>query len=64
MTATQLFGVGLIAELLQTTQLRETGKYAIRNVVGFGAPVVRSSSEPVGSFAAQHQTVDVLEGRE
>jgi glycosyltransferase involved in cell wall biosynthesis len=36
MTATQLFGVGLIAELLQTTQLRETGKYAIRNVVGFG----------------------------
>ena len=34
-TATQLFGVGLIAELLQTTQLRESGKYAIRDLVGF-----------------------------
>ena len=33
-TATQLFGVGLIAELLQTTQLRESGKYAIRDIVG------------------------------
>jgi glycosyltransferase involved in cell wall biosynthesis len=37
-TATQLFGVGLIAELLQTNQLREGGKYAIREMIGFGDP--------------------------
>jgi glycosyltransferase involved in cell wall biosynthesis len=36
-TATQFFGIGLIAELLQTTQLRESGKYAIRDTVGFEA---------------------------
>lgn len=35
MTATQLFGVGLIAELLQTAQLKEGGKYLIRELVGF-----------------------------
>ncbi|MEO7322803.1 MAG: glycosyltransferase family 2 protein [Burkholderiales bacterium] len=34
-TATQLFGVGLIAELLQTSQLTESGKYAVRELVGF-----------------------------
>lgn len=34
-TATQLFGVGLIAELLQTSQLTETGKYVVRELVGF-----------------------------
>jgi glycosyltransferase involved in cell wall biosynthesis len=36
MTATQLLGVGLIAELFQTSQLRESGKYSIRDVAGFG----------------------------
>jgi len=35
MTSTQLFGVGLIAELLQTTQLQKSGKYEIRDIVGF-----------------------------
>ena len=35
MTATQLLGVGLIGELLQTTQLKESGKYVIRDLVGF-----------------------------
>ena len=34
-TATQLFGIGLIAELLQTSQLTETGKYAVRELVGY-----------------------------
>jgi glycosyltransferase involved in cell wall biosynthesis len=34
-TATQLFGVGLIAELLQTSQLTESGKYVVRELVGF-----------------------------
>ena len=34
-SATQLLGVGLIAELFQTTQLRESGKYMIRDVAGF-----------------------------
>jgi glycosyltransferase involved in cell wall biosynthesis len=34
-TATQLFGVGLIAELLQTSQLTESGKYVLRELVGF-----------------------------
>jgi glycosyltransferase involved in cell wall biosynthesis len=33
-TATQLFGVGLIAELLQTSQLTESGKYVVREFVG------------------------------
>jgi glycosyltransferase involved in cell wall biosynthesis len=36
MTATQIFGVGLIAELLQTSQLTESGKYVVRELVGFG----------------------------
>lgn len=35
MSAMQLLGVGLIAELFQTSQLRETGKYSIRDVAGF-----------------------------
>jgi len=34
-TATQLFGVGLIAELLQTSQLTESSKYVVRELVGF-----------------------------
>jgi glycosyltransferase involved in cell wall biosynthesis len=34
-TATQLIGIGLIAELIQTTQLSEDAKYVIRERVGF-----------------------------
>lgn len=34
-TATQIFGVGLTAELSQTSQLTESGKYVVRELVGF-----------------------------
>jgi glycosyltransferase involved in cell wall biosynthesis len=35
MSATQLLSVGLIAELFQTARLKESGKYSIRDAVGF-----------------------------
>lgn len=55
-TATQLFGVGLIAELLQTSQLRDAGKYAIRNLVGFGEPLdTRPSGPRIEPFGIMHR---------
>jgi glycosyltransferase involved in cell wall biosynthesis len=55
-TATQLFGVGLIAELLQTTHLRESGKYAIRDIVGF-AEHGSDANPPVSTGAATRKTL-------
>ncbi|MEM9682779.1 MAG: glycosyltransferase family 2 protein [Pseudomonadota bacterium] len=55
-TATQLFGVGLIAELLQTTQLRDSGKYAIREMVGFGEPLSVPETAPrIEPFGIMHR---------
>ncbi len=62
-TATQIFGVGLIAELLQTSQLTESGKYVVRELVGFeqtaedaeARPTITSSQASSLTFAARQR---------
>jgi glycosyltransferase involved in cell wall biosynthesis len=57
MSATQLLGVGLIAELLQTSQLRESGKYCIRDVAGFEGAEEPGDGNPPTAAAARKSMV-------
>lgn len=53
-TATQLFGIGLIAELLQTSQLTEAGKYVVRELVGYeDAPLAEVKTPALQSVASR-----------
>lgn len=59
MSAMQLLGVGLIAELFQMTQLRESGKYHIRDVAGFedaGETPTHLSIPPAARKSMVHQS--------
>jgi glycosyltransferase involved in cell wall biosynthesis len=63
-TATQLFGVGLIAELLQTSQLTESGKYMVRELVGFEQTAQDDGEHPRQGPASPQSGAMTMAGRQ